>query len=289
MNDRCPINPNCSIGPLRRSAIPHLREAGIDCPELECDLLLAYSCGCSRIFLLTHPDAPVTEEQQQHFWSVIQRRCRQEPIQYILQTVEFMGLSFRLSPDVLIPRQDTETLVEAAREWIDTQSLSFLDLCTGSGCIALSILAYCPNATAVATDISSAALQVALQNAQDHLLTARIRFQQGDLWDALPEGSRFPVICSNPPYIPSSVVTELQPQVRCHEPLQALDGGTDGLLFYSRIIQKAPCFLQEGGKLFLEIGFGQQEDVEKLLSAAGFRNIETRRDLNGISRVLIAS
>ena len=230
----------------------------------------------------------------------LDRRCRREPLAYIVGSTEFMGLSFRVGPDVLIPRQDTETLVEwvladekrldqereAGRVPGESRALHhgpLLDLCTGSGCIGLS-LARLGGFEVTLADLSEKALAVAEENGRR--LGVETRLYAGDLFGALPKGERYDVIVSNPPYIESAVIETLQEEVRDYEPRMALDGQADGLYFYRRLAKEAPFWLKPGGRLYVEIGYNQGTAVRRLFTEAGFSAVELRRDLAGNDRVV---
>ena len=224
---------------------------------------------------------------------MISRRAARIPLQQILGRQEFMGLSFRVNENVLIPRQDTETLAELVLAEQKDPEKKVLDLCTGSGCIAISLAVKGGFTDVTATDLSAEALAVAEQNAEMLLAGAPVprryfRLYRGDLFAALPQGSRYDIIVSNPPYIPSAVIGGLQPEVRDHEPRMALDGAEDGLAFYRRIAAEAPEWMNPGGAIYLEIGCDQAEAVSDLLSEAGFEKIEVFKDLPGLDRVVRA-
>ena len=216
--------------------------------------------------------------------AMLERRAGGEPVQYVLGSADFMGLKFQVSPAVLIPRQDTETLVEAAL--VDLQerpgSPAVLDLCTGSGCVGLSLASLAPNARVTLSDVSREALEIARRNAR--ALGVRAELRHGDLFAAVGR-ERFDVIACNPPYIPAGELEQLQKEVR-REPRLALDGGPDGLDFYRRIAERLPEHLNEGGAIYLEVGIGQAGDVLSLLKAAlPSAATGTVRDLNGVERV----
>lgn len=221
------------------------------------------------------------------YFEMIQRRQEGEPVAYIIGNWEFMGLPFRVSPAVLIPRPDTETLVEAVMEWVHVKKLSpdVLDLCTGSGCIAISLARYLKGSHVEAVDISSEALAVAEDNAK--LNSVSVMYWQGDLWEALPAGRQYDVITSNPPYIDWRQLEELDSDVIDHEPRLALDGGEDGLVFYRRLAERTCEFLRDGGRAFWEIGYDQGETAAEIARKSGLRVIEVRKDLAGHDRVVI--
>ena len=220
------------------------------------------------------------------FRSMIDRRSARVPLQQILGSQEFMGLTFRVTPDVLIPRQDTETLVEQVLQEQKDPDIRLLDLCTGSGCIAISLAVKGGYESVTATDLSEEALKVAERNAKTH--QKKIIFRQGDLFSALPrtEAGTFDIITSNPPYIPTAVIATLEPEVREHEPMMALDGTEDGLRFYRQIAQEAGTWLKPGGAIYLEIGYDQGEAVSGLLREAGFDKVRVVKDLPGKDRVV---
>ena len=310
--------------------------AGLEDAALDARLLLEHFCGIDTNRLLAEPGMPVSDDLRSAFLKGIKRRAAREPLAYIVGEQSFMGLPFIVSEDVLIPEQDTETLVEEALRLIDDGS-RILDLCTGSGCILLSLLHYTNGCIGVGTDLSEKALEIARRNASAHGLSDQTVWLQGDLFDALDplnkkdnddkdnkrenykiednkrEESRddqaeksteseksesgFPgmsytsgydMIISNPPYIPTSVIDTLQPEVRCAQPRMALDGGRDGLDFYRRIIREAPAHLVVGGRLLLEIGYDQAEAVSDLLREAGYYGIEILKDYGGNDRIATA-
>ncbi len=259
-----------------------LKSAGVPDAELDARLLLEYACDTDRNTLYAHGDQIVKNTQGELYERLIKRRMERIPLQHILGTQEFMGLSFLVNEHVLIPRQDTECLVEEAMiDIMDGDRV--LDLCTGSGCILLSIMCYKNDIEGVGTDISEEALQVACNNAKT--LEKPALFVKSDLFGQL-EKEPFDVIVSNPPYIPSAVIGTLECEVKDHEPLDALDGGEDGLVFYRKIADTAPEYLKRGGKIFLEIGFDQGEAVSGLLRDAGFQDVRVVKDLAGLDRVV---
>lgn len=260
-----------------------LAEAGIAEAQLDARLLLEYVCGTDHNTLLVHGEREVEEPKLTAYCDLILQRVAHTPLAYIKGTQEFMGLEFSVNKQVLIPNQDTETLVEEAMRLMH-DGMRVLDLCTGSGCIALSLLHYTNDTSAVATDISEAALTVAVQNAGQLKLTERVSFAETDLFPVQKE--KFDLIVSNPPYIPTEVIETLAPEVKDHEPRLALDGTEDGLSFYRRIIRTAPEWLFESGWLILEIGYDQGEAVSAMMRENGFRDIEVIRDLGGKDRVV---
>ena len=238
-----------------------------------------------RLRPLSESDAE-TQEKMQTYRGMIAKRASRIPLQQILGSQEFMGLEFYVNEHVLIPRQDTETLVELVLQEQQSTEKKLLDLCTGSGCIAISLAVKGGYESVTATDLSEEALKVAERNAKAH--QKEIIFRQGDLFTALPqsEAGTFDIITSNPPYIPTAVIATLEPEVREHEPMMALDGTEDGLKFYRQIAKKAGTWLKPGGVIYLEIGYDQGEAVSGLLREAGFDKVRVVKDLPGKDRVV---
>ena len=261
--------------------------------RLDARLLLEHFCGIPLQRMLADPALPVDAAAREAYLEGVWRRAAREPLAYITGEQSFMGLPFVVSSDVLIPEQDTENLVEEALRLIDDGS-RILDLCTGSGCILLSLLHYSNGCVGVGTDLSPAALAVARQNAAVLDPAGRAVWLQGDLFEALEAPAparipdRFDLIVSNPPYIRTEVIDTLAPEVRCAEPRLALDGGVDGLDFYRRIIRQAPRHLVIGGRLMLEIGYDQGEAVRRLLAGEDYYGIEIIRDYGGHDRIATA-
>ncbi len=266
---------------LYRMGVERLAAAGIEEAKLDARLLLEELCGTDRNDLLVHGDRPVTEQQENSYVNYIELRSRHIPLQHITGYQEFMGLRFKVTPDVLIPRQDTETLVEEVLKNLH-DGMRILDLCTGSGCILLSLLRYSNDCVGIGADLSKKALKVAEENAGSLGLTAE--FVQGDLFE--PVTGKFEIIVSNPPYIPSNVIPTLMEEVREHDPLMALDGKEDGLYFYREITGQASEYLYPGGMLFLEIGCEQAGAVTELMKNAGYRDVTVCKDLAGLDRVV---
>ena len=253
--------------------------------QLDARLLLEHVCGTSLQPLLLDGERHVTDNEAELYRRLLKRRCSREPLAYILGKWDFMGLEFGVSSDVLIPEQDTENLVEEVmREVCDGDRI--LDLCTGSGCILLSLLNYSNGSTGVGTDLSEGAIAVAKENALKLGLSERCDWKAGDLFEAVDPGEKFDIIVSNPPYIRSETIGELAPEVRIHEPRMALDGGDDGLYFYKRIIPEAADYLRTGGMLFLEIGYDQAEQVGALMKDAGYYEVRTIKDYGGNDRIV---
>lgn len=258
-----------------------LQEAGVPDAEVDAWYLLEYSSKCTRSHYYAYPEEELTKEQEKRFLEGVERRAKRIPLQHITGVQEFMGLPFLVNENVLIPRQDTEVLVEEVRKQLKP-GMRFLDLCTGSGCILISLLNACPGAEGIGSDISQEALKVAEQNRQR--LEPGAKLIQSDLFSEI-EGD-FHIIVSNPPYIKSGEISELMEEVRLHDPLLALDGHEDGLYFYRRIAAESPSYLKKGGSLYLEIGHTQGEAVAQLLEEQGFCEIKIVRDLAGFDRVV---
>ena len=267
-----------------------LKQAGIEDWELDAWYLLGYitAMGRAEYFLRRFEIAP--ENVVNEYYKLISIRASHVPLQHITGNQEFMGLDFLVSPDVLVPRQDTEILVEEVLRNLH-DGMRILDLCTGSGCILLSLLRYSNGCTGIGTDLSAEALKVAERNACRIIQRGMddepsVMFKQSDLFQELDQREKFDIIVSNPPYIRANVIETLMPEVRDHEPLMALDGREDGLFFYRRIIAQADAYLSGGGMLFLEIGFDQGEDVSRLMEEAGYMQIEVFQDYAGHDRVV---
>ena len=269
-----------------------LEEHKLPEPGPDTYLLLEKLCGASRSDIHVHGDRELSPEQEKDLKAAVDRRLTREPLQQILGETEFMGLPFIVSNQVLCPRQDTEILVEEVMRYLH-DGYRILDLCTGSGCILLSLLHYSNDIHGIGVDLSENALEVAEKNRLALKLEEKSLFLQGDLFAALekaPEDMRrFEIITSNPPYIPTADIEDLMPEVRDHEPHLALDGEADGLLFYRRIIPEALKFLCGGGMLFFEIGANQAEAVSGLMKDAGYRDVYTLQDLGGHDRVVVGT
>ena len=261
-----------------------LAEAGVGEADLDARLLLEYVCGTNRNDLLVHGDREVLPGQEAAFLALIGRRAERIPLQYLTGVQDFMGMEFRVNEHVLIPRQDTEILVEEAlRELRD--GMDILDMCTGSGCILISLLQYSNDCAGVGADISGEALSVAEENARRLLAPDKqVRFVESDLFAAVD--GRYDMIVSNPPYICSDAIHSLMPEVREHEPVSALDGRADGLYFYHKITEECRRFLRPGGMLFYEIGCDQGAAVSGILSQEGFGEIRVTKDYAGLDRVV---
>lgn len=341
----------CAVRELYEKGRMILREAGIPDADLDSRILLEESCGITLQNLFAHPDKTVADDQAAQYLNFIDRRAHHEPTAMIIGKWDFCGLTFRVTKDTLIPEQDTECLVEEALRYYGSQESSYfkpagdrstngseaemkdrntahyqhplriLDLCTGTGCILLSLLHFLPQSSGIGTDLSETALQVAGQNAESLGLADRSMFLQGDLWEALNcentdnvksimtnppfngEDNRqrltrkqyltnnlyqeqFDLIVSNPPYIPTNVIPTLQPEVKDGEPMLALNGGPDGLVFYRRILGEAGRHLKPSGIIILESGFDEAGQIRELMQNAGFQNIRITKDYGSKDRVV---
>jgi len=256
-------------------------------PRLDAGLLMSHVIGRDRAFLIAHPEAAITEPQLKQFEEFIARRAQGEPLQYITGHQEFFKLDFEVTPDVLIPRPETELIVEAALELADTNAaFAFADLGTGSGCLAVSILHECRKARSLAIDTSESALRNAQRNAERHRVANRLRLVQSDLFDAISVNETFDLIVSNPPYVSDDEMKTLQREVQ-REPQSALAGGSDGLTLIRRLLLEAPGHLRRGGYLVFEFGINQDAAIRDLVDGAVWKLIEIRNDLQQIPRTLV--
>lgn len=259
--------------------------AGIEEAELDARLLLEEICGTDRNTLLVHGGREVTEEELAQYKEMLEKRSVHIPLQQIIGRQSFMGLDFYVDENVLIPRQDTELLVEEALKELH-DGMRILDMCTGSGCILLSLLKYSNDCEGIGADISEEALKVAERN-RVQLGLENAAFIRSDLFEAV-EG-KFDLLVSNPPYICSDVIDTLMPEVREHEPRQALDGSADGLHFYRRILAECRTYLKPGGMLLFEIGYDQGEAVKRLMEENGFLEVEVKKDYGRLDRVVLGT
>lgn len=281
------VNKTWTIGSILKWTEQYFTEKGVDSPRLDAEVLLSAVLGKERIYLYVHFDEPLQADELAKFREMVKDRALRVPVAYILGSREFMGLEFKVTTDVLIPRPDTEILVEAVIERLkDKENVFLADIGTGSGAVILSLLKNLPQAAGVTVDISKAALNVAQDNAVQLGVADRVEFIQGDVCEPL-RGRRLTALVSNPPYIPQSDIDKLEPEVK-KEPLKALDGGQDGLDFYRRITKDAVQLLEPGGLLAFEVGILQADAVKNMAITAGvFENIEIIKDYGGIERVVI--
>ncbi|KAE9636301.1 MAG: release factor glutamine methyltransferase [Epulopiscium sp.] len=266
-----------------------LKDAHIRTWALDGEILLSHVLSFSRVQLFTHSKDEISEEQEKVYKDLIYRRLKGTPTQYLTNEQEFMSLPFYVNNHVLIPRQDTEILVETALELIDRKKeFQVLDVCTGSGCIGISIAYYAPLSRVIGIDISEPALNVAEHNAKLNQVNDRVHFIKSNLFKGVPEDLKgtIDMIVSNPPYIPTDEIKGLMKEVSEYEPTIALDGGKDGLDFYRFIVKDGKEYLKSGGILLFEIGYNQGDEVAWLLKSHGFNSVEIKKDLAGLNRVV---
>jgi len=270
--------------------VGHLQRKGSDSPRLDTEILLAHARGCERIELYTHFNDVLTNEERNIMRELVQRRANNEPVAYLVGYREFYSLEFEVNKAVLIPRPDTETIVLELLEIAKTMaSPKIIDVCTGSGCIAISVAVNHNTAEVTATELFDPAMQLAQGNAEKHEVADRIEFVQGDLLTCIQPQQQFDIVASNPPYVPTLDIETLEADVRDHEPHTALDGGHDGVKFISRLIEDAPKYLKDGGYLMLEMGPEQAGVVCELIDENGnFSDAQILTDLAGRSRVACA-
>ncbi len=271
----------------------YLDSQGVDDARLNTELLLAHVLGYRRIDLYTHFDRPVDHVEREEYKLLLRRRALREPLQYILGEAEFMGLRFFVDRRVLIPRPETEVLVEKTIELCKSQGergrpISVLDVGTGCGNVAVTVAKLVPTVIVMAIDISSDALEVAMHNAELHGVSERVTFKQVDILSSsdLLAGQTFDIVVSNPPYVAKEDFGQLPPEIRDYEPRFATCDESDGLKFFRRISELGTSLLRKGGHLLFEVGDGQSGDVRRIMANAGYKQIEVLKDLAGIERVL---
>jgi len=280
-----------TVGRILEWTAQHLKKSGSDTPRLDAELLLAKARGCPRIQLYVQFNEVVPDAQRAVMRDLVRRRAQSEPVAHLVGHREFFSLDFAVSPDVLIPRPDTETLVlDLITHARRLPAPAILDVATGSGCIAIAAAVQVPAARVTASDVSPAALTLARQNADRHGVAARITFLEGDLLAPLPAGAQFDFLVSNPPYIPTAQLETLDREVRDYEPRLALDGGPDGLRFLATLLQQAPSVLVPGGRLLLEFTPEQAPALLELATAQPeLSDPAVLKDLAGRPRVLVAT
>ena len=255
--------------------------AGVSDVKTDAWLLFEYVAKIDRNYYYTYIDEEITEQTLAEYECALKKRAERIPVQYITGETEFMGLPFKVNSNVLIPRQDTETLVEEALKVI-RPGMKVLDMCTGSGCIIISIMHFAKEIEGFASDISRHAINLAKENAK--MNNVSVTFETGDLFDHIR--GNYDVIVSNPPYIRTEEIPKLMPEVQNFEPVQALDGKEDGLYFYRRIVEEAKEYLNPNGFLLFEIGYDQGKEVPELMENAGYKNVKVIKDLAGNDRVV---
>ena len=269
------------------AARKRLESAGVDSPVIDARLLVEAAAGATRVDIITDPHRALTAEQEDALEIYVTRRERREPVSHILGRKGFWTVMLKVTPDVLTPRPDTETLVDLAlKTFPEGRVFNMLDLGVGSGAILLAILAERPGAKGLGVDVSEEALAVARENAANLGLAGRVALLRGDWTQGLAEAS-FDLVVSNPPYVATAVIDTLAPEVRDHEPRVALDGGPDGLDAYRRLAPEILRVVKPGGRFLVEIGFDQSEAVEALFKAAGGKEITTIKDLANKDRVIM--
>ncbi len=263
----------------------YFARSGVDAPRLTAEILLACALGCDRVRLYLDFDKPLGESELAAFRELVKRRAAGEPAAYLTGKKEFCGRVFRTDRRALIPRPETELVVEAALAALPEDGLA-LDLCTGSGCVGVTLLLERPGARVLATDLSAEALSLARENAE--ALGAKIELLQGDLYAPVPAELRFDVVAANPPYVPTPELAKLARELS-HEPASALDGGEDGLRVARRIVAEAPAHLESGGTLVVEMHENHRDLLPRLCLEAGFERAEAREDLAGLPRYVVAT
>lgn len=278
---------------IQRSA-EFLARKGLDSPRLQAELLLAHALKLPRMQLYLNFERVLAPAEMDLYREFIKRRAQREPLQHIVGSISFCGLEIAVNRNVLVPRPETELLAERAWTFlsqlptINSQPSTALDFGTGSGCLAIALAVKCPAARVDALDLSAEALGLARENAARHTVADRIRFFQGDGFAALPPESRFDLIVSNPPYIPTAEIDTLEPEVRDYDPRQALDGGADGLDFYRRLAGEAAPFLKPGGQMMLEFGDGQAGRIGEILQSQKWIVEAIVNDYTQRPRILVA-
>lgn len=278
------------VGPEVEWAASRLAQAGVDSPMLDAQLLMAHTLCSSRLDVIAHPERVLSEAERAAFVESVERRAGRYPLAYLLGHREFYGLDIVVAPGVLIPRPETELLVDVCLKRLHgKENAQVADIGAGSGAIAVALASNLPGAKVYATEISPDALKVARTNLEKHQLAGRVELLAGDLLAPIARlGLKFDAIVSNPPYIPSDEIERLEPEVRDYEPRLALDGGPDGVDAYRWLLPESLGLLDEAGFVVVEIGAGEAEAVKTIALAAGYRGVEIRDDLAGIERVVVA-
>ena len=273
------------ISDILKNTVDTFKKAGIDTASLDAGLLLCKYLQVDRVYLIVNSDKDI--EIGEEFKALVKRRENHEPMHYILGSVEFYGLDFKVNKNVLIPRPDTEVLVEKVIEYVGDNSYTLLDIGTGSGCIPITVAANCKNLEAYTVDISKEATKVAKENAKINKVETRVNFLNMDILTDFPE-LKVDCIVSNPPYIEDDVIPTLMSDVKDYEPVIALKGGKDGLVFYRRISGAWYNILKDGGLIAFEVGHNQSKAVAEILENDGYVNVKITKDLAGIGRVVTA-
>ncbi len=265
----------------------YLGKKGVESPRINAELLLAHILKCKRLDLYLTFDRPLSDEEVTLYRSFLKRRGEYEPLQYIVGSVEFYGLPFFVNSSVLIPRQETEILVEEIIEQNKKDPrIKILDIGTGSGNIAVALAKYLPGSKVVASDLSKDALELAGKNSVQNGTESQVKFIENDILKSYPEEKEFDVIVSNPPYVSGNDFEKLRPELKVYEPRQALTDDADGLIYYREISLKAKELLRPGGRLYFETGEGQSQAVRKILEENNYKSIMTKNDYLNIERVV---
>ena len=277
-----------TISSLLNWTVNYFKSKNIQSARLDAEVLLSHVLRQERIYLYVHFDEPMEQNELSKFREYVKKRAQHVPIAYIIGEREFMGLPFKVTKDTLIPRPDTEILVENVLNNVDKdKEIEIVDIGTGSGAIILSLLVNLPKVQGKTVDISSKAIEVAKENAVNLQVNDRCEFFVGDLFAPL-DGSKFDVIVSNPPYIPKKDIATLEADVKEYEPVSALTDGGDGLSYYRRLLSEGKAYIKENGFIALEIGIYQSEDVKQIAMDNGWKNIKIIKDYAGIDRVVLA-
>lgn len=284
------MSKNTTIGSELTRATRLFIDSGIDTPQLDAEVLMAHVINQPRIHVIAHHEEVLNDEQSILFDEYVMRRAKREPLAYIIGSWEFWGLDFEVDNNVLVPRADTETLVEVAMAGLKGTEPIAADIGVGSGCIAISLASELPNLVIYGTELSPKTAEIAHRNALKHGVEIQVPIFEGNLLEPLPEElkGKLDAVISNPPYIPSVDIEDLQPEVRDFEPRGALDGGVDGLDCIAAILDASIEYLKPGGWVHLEIGIGEAEAVSDYARKAGYTNIRVTKDLNQIERVVSA-
>lgn len=276
-----------NIAGALKKAKEELKNAGVVSYELDSLVLICCALSFSKEKVIFNPEIILDEKQLEDFFALIARRKNGEPVSHLIGKREFYGVDFLVNKNVLDPRPDSESLIELVLEFAKKDDeLQLLDLGVGSGCLVISLLLLFKNSTAIGVDISNLALEVAAKNALKNQVAPRLNLQKSDLFSALNAGQKFDIIISNPPYIPTHQIADLQIEVRDFEPILALDGGVDGMDFYRKIAKEAAQFLKNNGLVFLEIGINQKAEIVEIFQENNFDLIAAKDDLSGIARAL---
>ncbi len=276
------------ISDILAQAKREIMNAGVSNSGLDVLILLSHTLSFSKEQIVFNPDFELNLKQEEDFLKAVARRVAREPISHIINKREFFGADFFVNSDVLDPRPDSEILIEAVLQKFSNKALQIkiLEVGVGSGCLIITLLTLYNQAQATGLDISKKALEISAKNAETHKVLSRLDLRNSDVFSALNSDEKFDLIISNPPYIPTADILELEVEVNKYEPLSALDGGVDGLDFYRRIAVAARNFLKENGEIFLEIGYGQKEKITEIFAEQNFTLQAFKSDLSGVDRVL---